>query len=145
MATAFSHSCCNGWKRIFVVLILSWTYGKSTTYHNFSISPLSIFLRYQKYISAHIYTNYYSLKGHKMVFNALTYYLLSGDCLSFLSYLLFFHIQSFSIQPCIYLDFAFVRLANSHNYFIGEKIWIACIVYWKENRDMRLFLLSNHL
>ena len=89
------------------------------------ISPFPRFLYFyatKKYISAHIYTNYYSLKGHKMVFNALTYYLLSGDCLSFLSYLLFLHIQSFSIQPCIYLDFAFVRLANSHNYFIGEKI-----------------------
>ena len=81
-----------------------------------------------------------SLKGYKMVFNALTYYLLSGDFLSPRTLPLFLHIQSLPIEPSIHLILSFMLPTHSHNYFIGKREELKYMYYiLRVNGDMWRF------
>lgn len=101
---------------VFAWIIFSWTSYKSTTYHNFPHFYISLPTK------LHFRSTYSdSLKGYKMVFNALTYYLLSGDFLSPRSLPLFLHIQSLPIESSIHLILSFMLPTHSHNYFIGKR------------------------
>ena len=75
-----------------------------------------------------------------MVFNALTYYLLSGDFLSPRTLPLFLHIQSLPIEPSIHLILSFMLPTHSHNYFIGKREELKYMYYiLRVNGDMWRF------